>query len=140
MRIIVPGVPIAQPRQRHAIIAGHVHNYTPTNSPVNAFKAALRLLSGERIHQPMEGPVSLVVECYMPRPKRLMRNRDPEGRVPHTSKPDADNLSKSVMDALKGLAWRDDAQVCSLTARKWYAEKDGQPRVEIEIVPVEQTA
>jgi Holliday junction resolvase RusA-like endonuclease len=140
VRIVVPGTPVAQPRQRHAIIAGHVHNYTPSNSPVNAFKAAVRMIGGQHIPKPIDGPVGLVIDYYLPRPKRLMRKCDPEGPVPHTAKPDADNLCKSVMDAWRGLAWRDDSQVCDLHSRKWYAEKQGQPRVEIEIVPVEQTA
>lgn len=39
----VPGVPVAQPRQRHRVIAGNVSNYTPASSPVNAFKATVRL-------------------------------------------------------------------------------------------------
>ena len=35
--LTVPGLPVAQPRQRHALIAGFVRNYTPKAAPVNAF-------------------------------------------------------------------------------------------------------
>lgn len=32
-------------------------------------------------------------------------------RTNHTKKPDADNLEKFLNDALKGVIWRDDAQL-----------------------------
>lgn len=38
--------------------------------------------------------------------------------LPDTGKPDVDNVAKLVMDALTGIAWKDDAQVTSLTIRK----------------------
>lgn len=41
-----------------------------------------------------------------------------------TTKPDIDNLTKTVMDALNGHAWVDDSQVVQLTARKVYGESD----------------
>lgn len=28
VQFVVPAVPVAQPRQRHALVAGHVRNYT----------------------------------------------------------------------------------------------------------------
>jgi Holliday junction resolvase RusA-like endonuclease len=48
-------------------------------------------------------------------------------------KPDADNLTKTVMDAMNGVAWRDDAQVCSLSATKVIATGDEQPHAEVTI-------
>jgi Holliday junction resolvase RusA-like endonuclease len=38
----------------------------------------------------------------------------------HTKKPDVDNCVKSVLDALNGIVWEDDAQIVSLLARKEY--------------------
>ena len=136
IRLVVPVVPVAQPRQRHAVIGGHVRNYTPKTHPVNAYKAAVMAAAAEVGVQLMDGPVAVDVGFYLPRPKRLMRRKDPAGPVPHTAKPDVDNLWKSTADALSGLAWRDDSQVCRTRASKWYAEKDGVPRVEIVIWPV----
>ncbi|HHK41746.1 MAG TPA: RusA family crossover junction endodeoxyribonuclease, partial [Planctomycetaceae bacterium] len=54
-------------------------------------------------------------------------------RVPHTSRPDLDNLVKSTKDALNGLAWRDDSQVVELSAGKCYASGNELPGVEIAI-------
>ena len=142
IRLTVPVVPVAQPRQRHAVIAGRVRNYTPTDHPVNAYKAALILAAKQQGARPLDGPLRVIVRFYLPRPKRLMRKKDPNGPIPHTSRPDIDNLWKSTADALRGLTWHDDAQVCATDARKWYCEKDGASRVEIVICPIseEETA
>ena len=136
IRFIVPAVPIAQPRQRHAMIAGHIRNYTPTKSPVNAFKASARLaFSQVYCLEPLDGPVTLSCVFVMPRPKRLIWKRREMPREPHTGKPDLDNLIKSLKDALKGLAWRDDSQVCSYAEPfgKVIASGNEQPHVEVEI-------
>ncbi len=87
----------------------------------------------QKIRQLLNGPVAIRAEFYLPRPKRLMRRSDPAGPIAHTARPDIDNLSKSLLDAWRGMVWRDDAQIHVLLASKSYAEKDGIPRVEVEI-------
>lgn len=52
-------------------------------------------------------PVKLTVRAIFPRPQI----HDPAVRS-HTVKPDLDNIVKSIKDALNGVAWRDDSQVC----------------------------
>ena len=139
MTLTVYTVPVAQPRQRHAVVttkAGRsfLHNYTPRDHPVNAYKAALILEAKRMRAKPADGPVVMMVDFYLPRPKRLMRKKDPDGPIPHTAKPDIDNLLKSTKDALRGIAWRDDSQVCSTHARKWYAAKNDKPHVKIVLI------
>lgn len=36
--------------------------------------------------------------------------------------PDLDNVAKSVCDALNGVAYFDDAQICKLSIHKYYAK------------------
>ena len=47
VRFVVPAVPVAQPRQRFRVlkIGNRVipQNYTPTKSPVNEFKAVVKM-------------------------------------------------------------------------------------------------
>jgi len=45
------------------------------------------------------------------------------GEFQNTTKPDLDNLVKSILDAMNGIVWVDDAQVFSLSARKIYSEE-----------------
>lgn len=140
VKLIVCAVPVAQPRQRHTVINGYIHNYTPKTHPVNAYKAAVMAVAAEAGVKPVDGPVQVDVRFYLPRPKRLMRKKDPDGPIPHTSRPDVDNLWKSTADALKDIAWRDDSQVCRTRAAKFYAEKNGVPRVEITITELQEVA
>jgi len=86
----------------------------------------------------IEGPVRVDITWYFPRPKRLMRVKDPEGPVSHVAKPDRDNADKAILDSLNGVAWVDDSQVCGGELWKFYHEKNGRPRALIrieEIVP-----
>lgn len=41
----------------------------------------------------------------------------------HTIKPDLDNLEKTVLDALNGLAFKDDSQVCLVTKEKFWNDE-----------------
>lgn len=39
-----------------------------------------------------------------------------------TVKPDTDNIAKSILDSLNGIAYLDDKQVVNLQVEKYYAE------------------
>ncbi len=142
IRLVVYGSPYAQPRQQHRIVKTKdgrefVANYTSRKDPVQQFKADIKRAAEEHGLPPvlLEGPVVLECRFYLPRPNRLMRKKDPEGVVWHTSVPDLDNLYKAVKDSLKGVVWRDDSQVVGYGPNhgKWYHEKSGRPRTEIAI-------
>ncbi len=77
----------------------------------------------------------LEIAAMMPRPKTHSNAKGLKPHAPlfHTSRPDADNLSKFVKDALNGRFWRDDSQVCKLFVTKIYSTS---PRTEITITPI----
>ena len=39
-----------------------------------------------------------------------------------TTKPDTDNIAKSILDSLNGIAYKDDKQIVSLKVDKYYTE------------------
>ena len=136
--ISVPAVPVAQPRQRSAMVAGFMRNYTPARHPVNSYKAAVAIAWRQQTDAaPLSGPVSLAVDFVLPRPKSRTRKSNRDKRIHHHAKPDLDNLLKSTKDALTGLAWGDDAQVCQVRAYKTWASTTEQPHVTITVLPVE---
>lgn len=135
----VPAVPVAQPRAKASSFGGHTRMYTPTKTasgkthPIAAFKACVQLAFRQACSlSPHDGPLRLSMIFVLPRPQKLQKKSSPADRIPHTVKPDADNLQKSVMDALSGLLFQDDRQVYSVMAWKWYAAKDEQPQVLIQ--------
>lgn len=76
--------------------------------------------------EPLEGPVEIRLEFYTLRPKGHYRTRKgvterrPGVQLRPTSAPDGDKLWRSVGDALNGVCYRDDRQVCEAVVRKRY--------------------
>ena len=62
-----------------------------------------------------EGPVEICVAVYRELPKSRSKKTVSE---PDTFKPDIDNILKIVMDALNGVAYKDDSQVTKVYIAK----------------------
>lgn len=130
----VPAVPVAQPRARATVRGGHATVYNDDRHPVNTFKATVRMALREAYRgEPLTGPLRCDCLFIMPRPQAMVWKTKPMPRTFHDKKPDRDNLDKAVMDALKGLAWIDDAQVCDGTIQKQIAAGNEQPHAIITI-------
>ena len=64
------------------------------------------------------GPVTVEVDFYFTHPKTGKR------RPTHSVKPDIDKLLRSTFDALKDAGvYEDDSRICSVVARKHYANE-----------------
>lgn len=94
---------------------------------------------------PLEGPVTVRIDFYLPRPRYHYRTGRHAGHLKPTApmhvdrKPDVDKLVRSTLDGLKEAGvYHDDAQVAELTAVKWYA--DAATGARITITPLTQTA
>lgn len=109
-------------------------NYTPAKSPVNEFKALCRLTAAKAYRgAPLDCPLQAKLTLVFPRPASVAK-RMGIGRMPHTGRPDCDNLAKSVLDALEGIVFRNDALIHSISVEKWKAAVDEQPHAKIEIL------
>lgn len=138
IKIIVPAVPVAQPRARASSWGGKVRMYEPKKHPVTAFKATVRMAFQQAYHgPPLTGPLRCSITFVFPRPQNMVWKKRPMPRCWHGKKPDRDNCDKSVMDALKGIAWIDDAQVCDGRIQKLIAAGDEPPHVVIELEELE---
>ena len=128
----VPGDPVAQPRHKVSTRGGFAKAYIPKDHPIHAYKEAIQLAAKIAMagRAPVEGPVLVTVLFRFGRPKshsKAARSNDN-----HKQKPDLDNLCKAVLDALNGICWTDDSQVCQIRASKaWRTE--GQTIVLIDL-------
>ena len=130
LRVFVQGDPKAQPRPRAFArkfgdkFSARVYDAGTAEGWKGCIALAVR---GRLPAQPLEGPVRIDADFLFARPKRLMRKCDPQGEIEHESKPDRDNLEKSLLDCLKtlGLFAADNAQVCAGEVRKFYVGKGG---------------
>ena len=74
----------------------------------------------------LDGPVSVTVDFYLPRPKahygtgRNAGTLKPSAPAEHRTMPDLDKLTRAVGDAPTRLAWRDDSQIVAWHAYKHY--------------------
>ncbi|HUW30906.1 MAG TPA: RusA family crossover junction endodeoxyribonuclease [Planctomycetota bacterium] len=96
----------------------------------NAVSGAALKAMGDR--PPMQGPVRLDITFYMPRPKyhyykTKARNGELRDDAPgwHTKTPDRGKLLRSTEDAMTGIVYRDDAQVCAGELFKLYGDRLG---------------
>ena len=74
---------------------------------------------------PYENQVRAEIEVLVAVPKsdsKTKKKAKIEGMIRPAVKPDCDNLAKSILDSLNGLAYRDDKQVVELVVKKYYAE------------------
>jgi len=140
-------LPIAQPRQRHRLVTTKsgrqfTTNYTPAKHPVNAFKAAVQLAAKNATAMRLgvlTGPVLLELRFILPRPMNHFGTGRNAGRLKnsapswHTSRPDLENIEKAFLDALTGICWRDDSQVCQKISSKVYGEEIGVEAVITEV-------
>lgn len=139
IKFVVNAVPVAQPRQRHRIAENakgktFVQNYTAKSDPVNSFKAAVGYSCRQAYQGPvLDCPLEVCITAVFPRPKGMIFKTKPMPREWKTSKPDIDNIQKSVYDALNGVLWRDDSLICSVHAQKLIASGVEFPMVIITV-------
>lgn len=81
---------------------------------------------------PSENPLALLVHSFRPIPESWSK-RDKHlaesGAILPTSRPDWDNYGK-ITDALNGIAWKDDSQVCDGRVIKRYSPA---PALRVEV-------
>lgn len=141
--ISIPTAPVAQPRVKAASRGGKAMVYTPTRigkkgnrrqHPIIEFKGKVKAAVAAAWNRlPVTGPVRVDAVFVFRRASKYQWKTRPMPRLPHTQKPDRDNVDKAILDALSGLVWKDDYQVCSGQIEKWIAAGDEQPHVELRI-------
>ena len=123
LNVTVLGQPIPKARPRFS--KGHA--YTPKRTK-DYEKLIQANLPNIKIHEPIEVQITAIFK----RPQRLKTKHSPSGLIPHTKRPDLDNVVKAILDALNNILV-DDSQVYSIQAKKFYAEINQEPQVNISI-------
>lgn len=118
-------IPQAQARARFARMGNFVKTYDPAKC--KDYKSDLKWQIIEQHPKKIIGPITMVVDFLMPRPKNHFGAKGLKATAPifHTTRPDVDNCIKALMDCAKGILWDDDTQVAVLVATKKYSEITG---------------
>lgn len=121
--IEIPGKPIGKGRPKFSRQGNFVRTYTPEKTAsYENFVRYLWMQSGE---EKMEGPLKATIYAFFKIPQSVSKKKRKEMLLDyHTHKPDADNIAKSILDGLSGIAMDDDAQVVWLDVHKHYSEDE----------------
>lgn len=114
---------VAAGRQPRAVV-------TSDNPHAASWQSLIRGCAQTLYEPPFGGPVQVAVVFRLPRPKSLPR------KVTHpvaARSGDIDKLARSVLDALTGVLFADDAAVVDLRARKVFTLPDAAPGAEITV-------
>lgn len=88
-----------------------------------AEKMLYYLFAKYRPQRPFSGPIEVCLNIAFPKRACDLKAKHV---VPHTTRPDLDNLSKMILDVLTKLGfWHDDSKVTSLYAHKCYSASPG---------------
>ena len=124
IRLTIPGKPIGKGRPRATSRGGFVRMYTPKTTAEYERKIQDMFAADYPGYKPISGPVALYIRAYYPIPSSTSKKKArlmEDGDIPCVKKPDLDNVIKTVMDALSGLAYEDDSQVVLVDADKRYS-------------------
>ncbi len=126
MKFSIEGEPVGKARPRVYHTNGVTRAVTPEKTKEYERQAKIAYW-GEYGHrmlyltEPLS--VEIIAEYNIPQSaSKKKRAAMLAGEICPTKKPDIDNVVKSILDALNGVAYSDDKQVVRLTAVKRYAE------------------
>ena len=113
IEFVVPGRPVPKGRPRLGVRGRKAFVYTPPAT--KEYEKLVGWVAKAAGCRSVKMPVAVVLDIYV---RRRM---------------DVDNVAKSVLDGLTGVAYEDDDQVVELLARKHRVKAAAEGRVEIEI-------
>ena len=106
--------------------------YTPKRTSTFEEKVKFAFLSKYNIETELsDRPFSAVINVYY-KPAESLSKKKQEDLLyrEYTKKPDCDNIAKAVLDALNGIAYKDDRQITSLWIGKHYSQEN---KIEIDL-------
>lgn len=143
--LTIPGNPRPQGRPRTRIITPKFGKAFATIYEDGKDKRAkVHIQSNVRSQAPAEpltGPLEVELWFYLPRPQGNYGTGRNAGQLKasaakfHIKKPDSDNCEKLLLDALTGIFWNDDSQICDTHIHKRYSKT---PRTVVHIAKIKQ--
>ena len=127
------GEPVAKGRPRFTK-RGIAYTPQKTSNYENLVKLSYLEIPREKYLNGEQLQAEIIAFFSIPKSKpKKLQLKMLSGEVRHTKRPDLDNIAKSVLDSLNGIAYNDDSQIVTLSVSKYYSL---EPRTEIRIFPV----
>lgn len=129
IKFTIPGKPQTKQRARH----GKGFTYTPKETVANEKMVKMIAFEAMQGKTPFQGGIRLQIDSYHAIPSSVSKKKIPDalrGFFKPLTKPDLDNIIKQVSDACNGVVYKDDNQIYSINAMKYFSET---PRIQVVI-------
>lgn len=138
------GFPKGQPRSRAFArkMGSRFVARVYSDCSAEGWKSQIAIAAKQHIpSEPLAGALFVHLYFYFPRPKShyCAKGLKPTAPKYHTSKPDADNAAKAVLDCLTVLGFWKDEQIARLDVSKFYASSVCDAGANILIMGMEET-
>ena len=123
VNFIVPGVAVAKGRARFARRGAFVTTYTPEQTVVYENLVKIKAHEAMDGRPPIEGAVTCLIEIIIVPPASWSMKKQHlalNGKIHPTTKPDIDNVKKTLFDGMNNIVFKDDKQICTSTGSKRY--------------------
>ena len=140
---VVIGQPVPQGSKQAFVVKGRAVVTERGRAALGPWRSQVAAAAAEAIAVPMVGALAVALLFHLPRPKAHYRGGAHAGELREdapvyvSTRPDVDKLARAVLDALTGVAFRDDGQVAELTCSKLFAERAGVVVTIRALVPFE---
>ncbi len=123
IKVMIKGEPVGKGRPRFTR-SGQPYTPEKTKQYENYVKWCYKSQNGGiRYSEDVPLKVSIVALLKIPAATSKKKRADMLARkIKPTKKPDVDNITKIILDALNGLAYYDDKQIVQQYTEKWYSE------------------
>lgn len=135
LQFVVDGQPQGKARPR---ITRAGHAYTPENT--RRYEKQIRDTAAYEVNKQRWKITTEPVKVFLcarfeipkswPKKKKLLAL---SGLIYPVKKPDSDNITKVILDAMNGIVYRDDVQVIDIQLKKQYCKPDHLPGVDVKV-------
>lgn len=133
--VIVVGKIEGKQRPRATTIGGYARVYTPATTRAYECLIAWNYKQQSNILYEANLPLKITINQYYSIPKNVTKKalvNYIDNLVRPTKKPDIDNVVKVVLDALNGVAYKDDTQIVNIITEKFFTTKEERLEIKIE--------
>lgn len=129
MKIELNIKPVSKSRPRFNVYTGRTYTDTKTREFEEAVGYLYKLKGGKYFDDKF---IKVKIDFYFKVPKSYSKKKTDEALkgILRPTKNDIDNLCKSVLDGLLGIAYKDDRTICEVSASKYF---DLEDKIIIEI-------
>ena len=113
----------AQAKQRPRFNTHTGRTYTPNKTINYENWVKIWYLEKYKDKELMDKPLRVTIRAFLEIPKSTSKKKKQQmldNEILPMVKPDTDNIAKSILDSLNGIAYKDDKQVAELIVYKFY--------------------